>query len=321
MHKKSRSKDIDTLEKTRDFIKKEIIDKRDIRYGGKKLYNIYKNDTSLLLTFEVKNVWEPINDNLISIDTIEYRYQRNKGYIYSDKHSMDYNNILKLIENTSLWKKVNLKKLDKKKITATYNKKTFLNLIMKTDSEECYTNMLHSVLSVPKMMDKFCKEFAPNKTIAKSFDCSVEREKVINSGRMDICADNKEQRVIIENKIFSGLNGVNEEDKISQLNYYYTWGTENKYSSPYCFIACPDFRAKEIKAEINNKCPDMNKIFEIVEYSKIAKFIENNKKQFEKEKYIYLKYVEEIIDIFKNYSYKDKNEFFEKLFLNAINKC
>ena len=145
---------------------------------------------------------------------------------------------------------------------------------------------------------------------------NVEREKVINGGRMDICADNGKQRVVIENKIYSGLNGVKKEDKISQLNSYYNWANENGYFTPLCFIACPDFRKDEIDAEIEDKCSQMKDKYTIIKYSQIADFISKNKNNLKN--YMYFNYIDDIISIFENYGYKDKNEFFAQLFLDAI---
>lgn len=40
---------------------------------------------------------------------------------------------------------------------------------------------------------------------------------------MDVCAESRSQRVIIENKVYSGLNGVRPADNTTQLSTYYSW--------------------------------------------------------------------------------------------------
>ncbi len=70
---------------------------------------------------------------------------------------------------------------------------------------------------------------------------------------MDICAESSSQRIIIENKINSGLNGLKPKDNKSQLSTYYEWGKDGKVIEPLCFVVVPDSRKAELSNEIHNK--------------------------------------------------------------------
>lgn len=321
----SRNNKDDKFTKTKDKIK-QIIKDKEIRYNGKYLYDIYGNDDStLLVTFKIKNMWQPKN-KLVNIRTEKYKFQRNKGYIEENDYIDDYNKIMSKIEkngqiDTQIWEKVNLSSLNNKPQN-TYHSKTFLDLICKKNSEECYTNILQSILNHQDLLNKFCKNFDTKSTYDdesnSSFQNLVKRERSVSDGRIDISADNKNQRVIIENKIYSGLNGIHSEDKISQLSTYYAWGNNGK--KPVCFIVCPNFKINEIELEINDKDPQMKNVYNIVGYKEIADFIRENLCVL-KQNYIYKKYVDDFFDIFNNFGYKDKFEYFEDMFLEAINKA
>lgn len=325
LHTESRSKEQDKFRETKDKII-QIIKDKDIKYNGKYLYEIYGDDDfTLLVTFKIKKMWQP-RTGLVNIRTKEYKFQRNKGYIDDDNFTEDFNSIMNLIEendkiNTKIWKEVELSSLNNK-TQNSYNSKTFLDLICKKDSEECYTNILQSILNHKNLLNKFCEEFDKNNTYDKSnssFQNLVKRERSIIDGRIDISADNGNQKIIIENKIYSGLNGIHTEDKISQLSTYYAWGKENVKKNPVCFIACPNFKIKEIEFEIDDKDYQMKNKYNIVGYKEIANFIRKNLCIL-KEDYLYKKYVDNFVDIFINFGYENKFEYFENMFLEAINK-
>lgn len=81
---------------------------------------------------------------------------------------------------------------------------------------------------------------------------NVFRETKVVDGRMDVCAENDRQRVIIENKVYSGLNGLKPADNETQLSTYYHWGIE-KELEPLCMVVAPNFRVSEISREIEKK--------------------------------------------------------------------
>ena len=321
LHNKSRN--MKNITSIRDDIKK-IIRNKEIKYNNKFLYDIYgDNDSTLLVTFKIKRMWQPKN-GLINVTTKKYKFQRNKGYIDNNKYPDDYESIIAKIEqngeiNNNIWEEVNLSNIEKKN-KKNYSSKSFLDLICKKDSEECYTNILQSILNHKNLLNKFCEKFDKKNTFIKtnmSYENLVKRERDVVGGRIDISADNRNQKIIIENKIYSGLNGVHKEDKISQLSIYYNWGREDVPQNPCCFITCPNFKIKEIEFEINDKDKNMLQYYNIIGYDEISEFIDENLALL-KQDYTYKNYTDEFKNIFKNFGYNSKFDFFENMFLDAI---
>ena len=295
---------------------KKYIREHDVTYNKKYLDEIYGDDDgSLYLTFKVKKFYRASTP--IEVTTRGYKFQRNKGYIHSDTQKEAYEDLEKTIKSPN-WVPVKLKSLDAEKYNNTFNVPTFLDLIMKNDSEECFTNMFYHVLSYKNLLNEFVKEFKPNGINFVDNHYYVKREMTIEGsnkikgGRTDICAieENDKQRVVIENKVFSGLNGVNDNGD-TQLTVYYNWASQS--NNPICFVICPDFRIAEIKAEVEQPMSDK---YTFVGYSEIVNFLKKRQSQVSTD-FIFYKLYDDIIESFKRYSYKDKAELFEQLFLRA----
>lgn len=323
----------------RDIIVSKYIKPREIKYGGVSLDQIYgKDDDSLLVTFQASAIYKP-KKRITSGLPQQYKkgegyvFQRNKGYINNKEYKNDYDNIISLIEDnegnvdSNTWTKLELPTINPSDlITQRQNKqsqKTFLDMIYKTDSEECFTNMLYSILSQKDLFYQFCNEFKADTQDISNIPFKVEREKVVSNGRMDISGEAKSedtvyQRVIIENKIWSGLNGVNERKKITQLSTYYDlWGKEDNTRpilEPLCFVIAPNYRIRHVEEEINDLDPAMKDVYGIIPYSKIADFIEKHMNQIEQ----YSEYVKDCLLAFKKHAYENEQELFTQLFKDAI---
>ena len=298
----------------------QLYEELNVTYGGKKISEILDTDTPLI-TFEadyMETAAEPISINLS-----EYNYQRNKGYIKEDEYRNDYVYFQETVKNAD-WIRTGLNPIiingENKN---QYNRKTFLDLIIKTESEECYTNMLFSILIQPGVFEAFCRFFASNRDVNYNHLFQVAREYGVVSGRMDICADNTVQRVIIENKLYSGLNGIKKDDT-TQLSRYYEWGIKANME-PICFLLVPDFRASvshsnrksEIESEIEKYDPEMCGKYIVISYGDVGDFIENHKVLFDKN-YEYYQYLDDIITAFRNYAYSSKSEYVQALFRQRI---
>ena len=296
----------------------QIYEKNHIYYGGKKLSEILDTDTPLI-TFEAAYMETATEPPYIELS--EYNYQRNKGYLKEDEYPEDFKKFLCKIENAE-WIRSGLNPIVDPGPKA-YNKKTFLDLIRKSESEECYTNILYSVLKYNDLFEEFCKKFASKENIDYSNPFNIFREYGIVGGRIDICAENISRRVVIENKLYSGLNGI-KKDSGSQLRNYYNWGLKNG-NEPLCFLTVPDFRSyrshqarmSEIEQEIKQYDPDMLDKYIIVTYGEISKFILEHKDLLD-ETYEYHDYRDDIIFAFNNYAYASKTEYVQSLFLNKI---
>ena len=301
---------------------KQIIRKENITYGGKGLYidRIYGvDDESLYITFEAEKIYVP--KDTIRVKTPGYRFQRNKGYIYSDEHPDAFAEIQKYTD-LKLWKDITNSyrciDLSKKKGN---NSKTFLDLILKVDSEECYTNMLHSVLSWNDTLKLFLKQFGKGKSVDTGRfrvrrELKIPKSGDIKGGRTDVCAYSEKQRIVIENKVFSGLNGVDSTNKTTQLTIYHNWAKEAELI-PICLISCPDFRKSEIKLEME---PGMETIYDFVGYSEISSFIDKLSKKGYFTGFEYEQYIPDIVASFAKFNYQNKSELFEQFFIDAISR-
>lgn len=295
-----------------------IYEQNQIRYGGRIISDLIDNSTPLV-TFEAAYMEMPVEP--VEIPLSEYNYQRNKGYVKSDTTPNDYM-LLKDNLGKSNWIHVGLDPLAAKPGN-NYSSKTFLNLILKNRSEECFTNMLYSVLNEPGMLQKFCNKFAADKSLDESNPFNVYREHKLIDGRLDICADNGVQRVVIENKLESGLNGLKRDSK-SQLSAYYKWA-EEAVRDPICFITAPDYRIcssnsmrlGQLEKEIAKYDPEMTDKYTLISYGEISNFIEENRKFFSKN-YEYYRYLDDIITAFRCYSYPTKSAYYQSLLQEHI---
>ena len=313
-----------------------IIKDNDIRYNNRLLNEIYREDDSLYLTFEADkdSVYKVKEGKILSFMPEKYNFQRNKGYLKEDDKNCkeDYETLYKLIEDEMqnvkksenendkgadcILEKVTLKRLSSDQKAKNYHaEKTFLDLIGYTDKEQAFTNLLYTLLKNNDVFKKFCEEFG-DIHFPEEETFTVEREKKVEKGRMDISGESKTQNVIIENKIDSGLNGLDEKAQTSQLStYYYKWGKVEEKEEPLCFITAPDYRKAEIDAEIKEFDPSMNNIYKIVTYGEIADFIEKNKMLFGDK--LILDLYNQIVDAFRKWSYKSREELYADLFLKA----
>lgn len=308
----------------------------DIEYGGKSLHNILNvSDDYPLVTFEAE--WIKESKEIKVVETPHYVYQRNRGYVYSDLNQDSYEVINKAIsgvedEDNKNWEKLDIKKIDKNELNKSSNscKKTFLDLIGKFYSEECYTNILYNIFSIDNgvLFKKFLEQ---NKGIISekfmldgvSFNdenYTVKREKGIKYGRMDISAESKSVRVFIENKVLSDLNGI-KDNKTSQITTYYNWANDGK--NAIGFVFAPNYRVEDIKKELNyydegNKCfiITYKDIYDFLEQEEVKNILKDKNKNKE-----YYKYSDDLPLIFERHSYSDKLEKFRNDFIDAINDC
>lgn len=300
-------------------IQQDIIKNRDIKYNGKYLYDIYKNDDSLYLTFKGKKMYKA--DTPITFEETTHNFQRNKGYIYDDKDPDDYKKLITLIEdsiNDGRLEKFTPRYVSTSQIGQSNANKTFIDLIKQEYNEQIYTNILHSILEQGDLFKHFCDKFRKGKTFNSTGNFKVFRETKVVDGRMDICAESDSQRVIIENKINSGLNGLRPADNTTQLSIYYRWGKE-KPTDPLCFVVAPNCRKAEIEREIKKEDPNMANIYKIIPYSEIADFIEHEYQyKYIPNTYSHYLLVQQIIDAFRNLSVP-KEDLYARMFLDATN--
>ena len=319
LHRFSAPTDKTKLRGIQKKIQQDIIKNRDIKYNGKYLYDIYKNDDSLYLTFKGEKMYKA--DTHITFKETTHNFQRNKGYIYDDKDPDDYKKLITLIKDSiknGTLKAFNPRNVSTSQIGQSNANKTFIDLIKQEYNEQIYTNILHSILEQGELFIHFCDKFRNDKSFNLTDNFKVFRETKVVNGRMDICAESDNQRVIIENKINSGLNGLRPADNTTQLSIYYRWGKE-KPTDPLCFVVAPNCRKAEIEREIKKEDPNMANIYKIIPYSEIADFIEHEYHyKYIPNTYSHYLLVQQIIDAFRNLSVP-KEDLYARMFLDATN--
>lgn len=313
--KRSEKEEKELRQRQKEIIK--IIEENGIKYNGKLLNEIYKNDDSLYVTFKASKIYRAIVP--IKVQMNEYDFRRNKGYLFEDKDEGDFKALKNSIIddktksiNRTLYEEFEPSKVDSKSIINLNKSKTFIDLTLQKSNEQIFTNMLFSLFDDGGLFKLFCDYFKGNRTFDASENYRVFRENKIVEGRMDICGDSEKQRVVIENKINSGLNGLKPRDSETQLTKYYRWAKEDKRDEPLCFIIVPDARKRELENEIEKRDPQMKSIYLIVTYKNVSEFLEKNKINLKD--YLYERYVDDMIMSFSNLSKLTKENIYVQMF-------
>ena len=319
-----------------------------------------KTDVGLLVSYKAEWIKKPKEP--LFFDFEGYIFQHAYGYI-SNEWDIKYSDKEKYSDNAKLsdGQKSNIKKSKEKAVAyhalkkkieeldqkgklvelpltpidvhtkkfsgLTFSKTTFLDFILKTNSEECYTNLLYNLfVSDNDLFCKFVRELLNQEgkehTI-RSFNSStlkyITREKSVSRGRMDICAEfeinGMIHRIVLENKVDSGLNGKGGAENQTQLTQYYNWATENG-ATPHCFILVPGYHENFLLDEIKTYDKDMMDNYTIIKYRDIFDFIKAHSSDIKSNKY-YRKFYADIFELFGRLSL-DRLSLFEYLFIQAI---
>lgn len=339
-----------------------IIKEKNIRYGGKLLSKLYdsKTDVGLLVSYKAEWIKKPKEPLVFDFRESGYIFQHAYGYISNewnikyvnnkyfgkDKLSKRQKDIIETSEKKSkayhaLKKKIEeldqkgelvelpLSPIDvhtKKFSGLTFSKTTFLDFILKTNSEECYTNLLYNLfVSDKNLFCRFVQELLKKEKVCSisSFINTnlkyINREKSVSRGRMDICAEfeinGMIHRIVLENKVDSGLNGKGGAENQTQLTQYYNWATENG-ATPHCFILVPGYHENFLLDEIKTYDKDMMDNYTIIKYRDIFDFIKAHSSDIKSNKY-YRKFYADIFELFGRLSL-DRLSLFEYLFIQAI---
>lgn len=325
--------------------KKQIEQLKNITYGGQKLEKIfaknYGNEEAIYVTFKIKNLIKPKDNIKIYIsNNIDDKNKPNiimvnktipssslKGYFIKGETYNDYENIMHFVNNNSnkYFEKYTTYSL-KDKSKNLENIKSNINSLQimdKENEEQIYTNLINYWFSRKNIFKKFLQEMELNDFL---YEYELKKEKRILHGRMDIFALNTDinKAIIIENKILSGLNGIDRNEEKTQLDKYIE-DIENDYNIPensiLGLVFVPDYNLDIIKNEIDILVRKNNsKFFKVIPYSKLITFFENIKEYVSND--LYYEYYEDFIKILKSQTYtsiSEKNRIeMENKFLLAI---
>ena len=278
-------------------LEKKIIEDM-IKYGGKFLHEIKMSKTSELgdeengyifyMTFKAENVTRPKKRMFLTwnenskeyhdenIDTFRldshYKYQRQYGYLEGD----DYKKMKDIISNPNYWAEESPVKQIATPESSEDDDYSFLKLIHKQYDETIYTNLFYEFFSKnPILFNDFAKEVLKIKTddsyaIFKEFTTINEG---FNRGRIDLLAEGENNVIVIENKLKSGLNGLDKEGTLSQLTTYIEF-IEEKYQNKnhYYFLFEPAYNEIDISRFDQRRGREFIKI----KYKEIYDFFSNH---------------------------------------------
>lgn len=215
----------------------EYIIEKGIKYGGKYLHEIKMSETEednvYYMTFQATAVYKPRKPLFLSwednseehtekksvyeLKNKQYKYQRQIGYISQD----DYQRISEIIHNSDLWDTSNeVVQIVRADESQKVHHRNFLQVIHKEYDETIFSNLLYEFFrTTPGLFSAFADEVLG---IAGERDFGITKEVTTGDrkGRIDLLAQNDHYVIVIENKINSGLNGIDQHDRLSQLTTY-----------------------------------------------------------------------------------------------------
>lgn len=313
------TKGTDEIEKTlKDSYKIDSLN--DITYDGTPVRELFSDDLKVLpFTFVCEALYEPINEITINgtDNLFDYNFQRNFGYVSEKtKNPNAYKEIYKHLKNINKeFKQIPIEKF--KALNINTNKEdldslesnTFLDLISMHKEEESYTKLLGNLVScderlIKKLVNVILSKQRPInykndskilslKDIKGDFifngKCLYTEYDIEHVGRVDLYTESDNCRLVIENKIESGINYVTKnKEAIDQLNRYYSFFTserkKDKKSNIFVILA-PEYNHEDILTELKNLPNKMNKHWLLMGYSDIYDFIKENKEIIVNTKY------------------------------------
>lgn len=288
-------------------IQRDYIHQNNITYYGKYLDEIEMSDNKeeriFYITFRVGRIlfpksrlflsWnssdsERNDDNIFVMQNSEYRYQRQTGFL----SGADLKKVASIIENPDYW--------DNSKMVETVGNNTnkslltsmpsLIHFIGKEYDESAMTNLLYYYFQGnPSVFHTFTKEVL---SIQEDDLYTLERESPVESGRIDLLAVGKKYILIIENKIKSGLHGIDKHNQLSQLSrYYQDISKKNSGKNIRAFLLTPNYN----DIDIGQFDPDAADKYKKIKYSIIKAFFEKQRTQFHDT--ILLKYYDDLLSV------------------------
>lgn len=263
----------------------KFAEENNVKYGGVLLRDInsgaffgaditFKSD-ELLLPRKDLYITDDHNANykiegslVVNLKDKRFPKQSLHSYITDTENPESYNEIQKLISNESLWDKGRINKIDNGQIIDKHF--NFLDIVRKDYDELSYSNLfLYIFKAYPATFVGFANEIL-GVSISSSF--SIERERA----NIDLWIEDKNNILVIENKIKSGINGVSARHDFSeggliqsQLLKYYNYAEkekekENKNVSYFIFV--PNYNKIDLKQYSGSKNYKEIRYSEIYDY-------------------------------------------------------
>ncbi len=272
-----------------------------LTYGGISLVDLFnenlyhgslQEEKNAYTTFVADKVIKPKNQMYITDDASvsgdnTYFIRTNKGFgkqtlreFYNENEKPDsFADLNQIIENRELWEDANttqaISELPELHKDSYFN---FLKIIRQEDNELAFTNMFAYFFDINReAFSHFAREVLH---IDVQTDFSIEREK----RNIDLLISDKNNAIVIENKIKSSINGIDDRHDIysdqvqSQLKKYYQFVTsddEYRKKTASCFIFSPNYNRIDLS---KFSCGEK---YTIVYYREVYNFFVENRNLYE----------------------------------------
>ena len=272
-----------------------------LTYGGISLVDLFnenlyhgslQEEKNAYTTFVADKVIKPKNQIYITDDASvsggnTYFIRTNKGFgkqtlreFYNENEKPDsFADLNQIIENSELWEDANttqaISELPELQKDPYFN---FLKIIRQEDNELAFTNMFAYFFDINReAFSHFAREVLH---IDVQTDFSIEREK----RNIDLLISDKNNAIVIENKIKSSINGIDDRHDIysdqvqSQLKKYYQFVTsddEYRKKTASCFIFSPNYNRIDLS---KFSCGEK---YTIVYYREVYNFFVENRNLYE----------------------------------------
>lgn len=183
----------------------------------------------------------------------DFRNRCNTENAKIEKENQNYNTLYEIINRPDLWSTETYKSFERDTISIE-NPDTFLSIIKKEDDELVFSNLLayyfkkydmlwnHFAKYVLKIETSGSMSIGTNQNIDN--DSETQAKKVYREKKnIDLLIVGKNEVIVIENKIKSGINGIIEGSEENQLDKYYEYieDTYKTHSHRYYYILHPNY--------------------------------------------------------------------------------
>ena len=307
-----------------------------LTYGGISLVDLFNENSyhgslqeekNAYTTFVADKVIKPKNQIYITDDASVsdgniFFIRTNKGFgkqtlreFYNENEKPDsFADLNQIIENRDLWAADNttqaISELPELQKDTYFN---FLKIIKQEDNELAFSNMFAHFFNINR--EAFFRFASDVLHIEIHTDFTIEREK----RNIDLLISDKNNAVVIENKIKSSINGIDDRHDIysdqvqSQLKKYYQFVTsddEYRKKTASCFIFSPNYNRIDLS---KFSCGEK---YTIVYYREIYNFFVENRSLFDKVPY-FDDFINAIYKHTKDYD-NDLEEEMQRRFQNTI---
>ncbi|WP_423363030.1 PD-(D/E)XK nuclease family protein [Mycoplasma sp. P36-A1] len=299
-----------------------------LTYGGVSLVDLFEENLyrgslegnkNVYTTFVADSVVKPkspvyiTDDESVSDDNVFF-VRTNKGFgkqtlreFYNEnKKPESFTDLNQIIENKELWEEANttqaISELPEPQKDPNFN---FLKIIRQEDNELAFSNMFTYFFDINR--DAFSRFAQEVLSVDVQTDFTIEREKK----NIDLLISDKNNAVVIENKIKSSINGINESHDIysnqvqSQLNKYYQFvTTDDEYckKTVSCFIFSPNYNRIDLS---KFSCGEK---YTVVYYREIYNFFVENRNLYDE-----MPYFEDFINALHKHTKDYDNELEEEM--------